>query len=122
MGEGVLKNLVPHASSPLKMKIETLVTPNAEEDLLSVSQTVDMSTVKGMWLGNDESNKKNDSKMFMTDGNTVPIERNAGSYYVRFKVVEGDLPNVPTTSTSRVVPADDRDHRARLAPTVTIGL
>ena len=52
----------------------------------------------------------------MTDGNTVPIERDAGSYYVRFKVVEGDLPNVPATSTSRVAPADDQGHRARLAP------
>ena len=45
VGEGVLTNLVPHAQSPCKLQVQTLVTPNADENLLSVSQTVDMTDV-----------------------------------------------------------------------------
>ena len=100
IGDGLLSNLVPNAVSPCKLEVQTLVTPDADEDLLSASQTVDMPAVKKVELMNDDDNTQNDSWIHLHDGNKIPIDREHGSYYVRFKMVKGNLPHAAAAKST----------------------
>lgn len=101
VGSGIME-AIPHAESPCKLSFQCLVTPELDENLMSVSQTVDLPPVKGVWMGNDEKSELNDSYVLLKSGNKIPVERHEGSYYVRFKTEssKGTSSAVKTTSST----------------------